>query len=400
MYLRKLLPTSLYDLPVIEDFLAEQAARGLLVDDFSVDGTPKFIRGEPQTLQYCLLPRTKERDEHSGETLDHALQNEGWEGVCAVNRSLYVYVSANMAAKRPERPEGKSVRRQIFWHAAGPLMLLCIPALSVLFSIVSLGNGGIVDGDWTLSYYDWLIWMPFLMVAAGGLVLLCLLSLAKGGWDGSVWRKTCRGEKPKRRRGLQALFQIGKPLALAVLLLAAVSGLCFGGTTTHYFPASRTEGDFPQVRLETFQTEPVYYCPPDKGPSIDVARHHRLLIPDEVFVSGQAMAAEQSDWKADGVEGSPDFAFDLRYRRLRFSGMASKLLADERRQTMVGSGGVMPTAVDMPGFEETYCAQAGDRQYLWGRSGKVVVTLWYRGSGVLTDRLDPLSQALLAYKNS
>ncbi|MEG1593225.1 MAG: hypothetical protein RR350_02360, partial [Oscillibacter sp.] len=98
----------LYDLPAVEDFLAEQATRGLLAEDFSVDGTPKFIRGEPRILQYCLLPRAKKRDERSGEALQNFLKDQGWDNLCAVNRELDVYVSANPAAIRPERPDGKS----------------------------------------------------------------------------------------------------------------------------------------------------------------------------------------------------------------------------------------------------------------------------------------------------
>ena len=60
MLKRKWMPCAFTDTPALEAWLAEQAERGLFLENAGVlTGSLLFRRGEPRRLTYCILPQDR-----------------------------------------------------------------------------------------------------------------------------------------------------------------------------------------------------------------------------------------------------------------------------------------------------------------------------------------------------
>lgn len=385
-------PTSTYRTSVMEGWLNEQAARGLLLREFSpIIGLAKFQESEPQQLIYCFLPYQK-NDLRTAEEWEKAYLEQGWQYVCNIRKDFHVYQSDHLRAEKPELDA--AVHASCIKRIRRDLVSLLICHL-VLFGMV-LANFGALYKFISDTVYDQITLMPPYLCALVLLVLCVLLVLLKDVGNLSAWRHRYKEKPANNHAGLQRLLHWGTPIVLALMLLSVLDLSLHN--PIHFYPSAHVEQPLPLVQLDLFEPGSVYYAPASIGPSTDVAHIHSLLIPDEVRIMGTAMLSDQENWASLEYISHPDLSLTFCYYRLRFASMADSLLQDE---IMRGGGKENQVKeIQMPGFEEVYEAVSPyGYQFLWAKSGDVVITLVYQGTSDVTAHLEELAGIVQSYRN-
>lgn len=122
------LPVLSYDVPALQAWLEDRAAKGDYLSEYTV--FPVFDRGEPRQVRYRLEPlaRRKEREPDPRRREDY--ESLGWRFVCAVRGGFHLWRCDDPAAPElftePES-EGAAYRRLIrsIWRGELLLGLLC-----------------------------------------------------------------------------------------------------------------------------------------------------------------------------------------------------------------------------------------------------------------------------------
>lgn len=124
------LPVLSYDVPALQAWLEDRAAKGEFLSEYTV--FPVFDRGEPRQVRYRLEPlaRRKEREPDPRRREDY--ESLGWRFVCAVRGGFHLWRCDDPAAPElftePES-EGAAYRRLIRSIWRGELLLAGAMAL-------------------------------------------------------------------------------------------------------------------------------------------------------------------------------------------------------------------------------------------------------------------------------
>ena len=393
MLKRKWMPCAFTDTPALEAWLAEQAERGLFLENAGVlTGSLLFRRGEPRRLTYCILPQDR-KDCRSGDQLEAAYADQGWHHVCRLRGPFIVFSAETPAAPPPElAPE---VRKQAERKVGSGLLtqLLCL-ALLVVFWLWRFPPGDMAAVWRDSSLLDRLTAvLPLALLY--GLALALLASEARRYLHALLaWRQVTAGQPASSGPLMVRLYNSLRLAALALSLLALLT-LLASGTGRTFLPVSRTRADLPLVTLDLLETEPIYYAPAEDGPSVDVSRRFGLLVAEDIQIKSLGMRDPDTNWRETDYLSHPDASLTFSYYRLRTAGLARRVAEDELLRTC-GQADARPGQ----GFDAAYTAllETGE-QYLCAQAGDVVVTARYRGSGSLEAHIADIQAVTAAYRD-
>lgn len=363
--MKKRLPDSIYNVPAIEHWLEDMAAKGWRCVGFRGERFAEFERAEPENGVRCRLePRLGNRlYEPDGETAE-LYGDMGWEFVgSSYGKEFYLWRAARPGARELFTDPGSEdlafawldaiQRRKLRWYLAVDAVLLALAAA------LCLG-----DGLWRLAY-----------MGASELPLYLLPTL----WStGAYWMD--RRALKKLRRSLETGFprEHGAPYGArwrADRVYGAVTAvLCIVllGSVFWNEPVSLdgVPEDLPVVTLEQLGTD----IPREKG---DTERWHNFLVSDAAY-------AWESGWRyPERYYGYSEY-YDLRAAWL--AGPMLRAVAGQQKWAME------PLADSR--FDEARCCEKYGEQALLVRKDSRVLLFRGRVPEDLREHLDDFAAAL------
>ena len=364
------LPCSLYDLPAVETWLADQEKKGKRFIGFSGEQDAKFEEGEPRNEVYRLEPSDgNRRPDPEQEELFRAA---GWEyHAASFHDDLWVFracrpdpvpihTDPETQAIACQRLQKRLVRRTVPYV----LLLAVLGALNIwLWGRQTASLADLVERPYPLlNTAYWVFYCLFF----GGLAVADLLPL------GRLVRSLKAGipmEHTVRRRNDRRYWRWAF-LAVVVLYL----GACFYTANRYEYAALYAEdcaGKY--VTMETLGMDDGGY-----GPE---GQYQRSVL-------GEIWSVDEGEPVREDTEYgyTTHWPVFTRLYRLRFTAMAAPL-AKELRQDI----GVMADAEPLTdtGLDEAWYARTGEGQSILLRNGGAV--LYMRADGAAEDLRDHLS---------
>lgn len=363
------LPCSLYDLPAVETWLAEQEKKGKRFIGFSGAQDAKFEDGEPRNEVYRLEPSDgNRRPDPEQEELFRAA---GWEyHAASFHDDLWAF-----RACRPDPvpihtdPETQAIacrglqKRLVRRTIPYVLLLAVLGALNVwLWGRQTASLAELIERPYPLlNTAYWLLYVLFF----GGIAVADLLPL------GRLVRSLKAGvpmEHTVRYRCLRRYWRWGF-LAVVALYL----GLClYAGRQYEYATLSTGDCAGNYVTMETLGMDDGGYGP--EG-------HYQRSVLGEIWSVDEGEPVRE-DTEYGYTTHWPAFT---RLYRLRFDAVASKLMA-ELRQDIAVMADAEPLADT--GLDEAWYARTGEGQSILLRDGGAV--LYMRADGAAADLRDHL----------
>ena len=243
--LHRLIPCPAYEVKTMEDWLADMAGEGLLLEkDGFFLGFAGFERSEPQTVRYRLLPVQKSGEEPDDDQL-RLCEKYGWEYV-ARRRDFYVFrsfdpdarelntdASVEAYALRPVKKRQRSALiSSLFYLLVYPLL---VTRFCPLLTAVALGS------FWTLMAFVWGLCMVIRELKAFRYLKALQSTLRESGSvPAPDWRKS-------RSHYLSA--------RLFTFLLGLFLIVSFIGKRTDAVPLSQYEGALPFATMADLASE-------------------------------------------------------------------------------------------------------------------------------------------------
>ena len=363
------LPCSLYDLPAVETWLADQEKKGKRFIGFSGEQDAKFEEGEPRNEVYRLEPSDgNRRPDPEQEELFRAA---GWEyHAASFHDDLWVFracrpdpvpihTDPETQAIACQRLQKRLVRRTVPYV----LLLAVLGALNIwLWGRQTASLADLVERPYPLlNTAYWVFYCLFF----GGLAVADLLPL------GRLVRSLKAGvpmEHTVRRRYLRRYWRWAF-LAVVALYL----GLClYTGSRSQSAALSAGDCAGKYVTMETLGMDNGDYGP--EG-------HCQRSVLGEIWNVREGEPVRE-DTEYGYTTRWPAFT---RLYRLRVSAMAAPLLTELRQDMAAMAGGERLTDT---GLDEAWYARTGDGQFILLRDGGAV--LYMRVGGEAEDLRDHL----------
>ena len=377
--MRRAWPTSLYNIPANEAWLAEQARRGWLLES-AVDFV-KFQKTEPGEYRYRLEPLPR-REWKPDPEVREACETAGWEYVTTVEGYFHIYRTADPAA--PELHTDPVVQGDSFvWMYRKYRRSLLLFAVQVLVSL------GVLVG--------WTRWVPEVLFFADQgyalpLLVLTLLAITLGAVrQGQEARAISRMLK-QLRAGIplshQGNYRRGSRWqAVAICILALMAGCCLISRTTT--PLTEYGGPLPAIPLA--ELEPVV----EGAEAWDtVTVSHSLLSPVGYQVT-------QYDHLVDRESAAYSYAIRTKLYRLSFAQLAQPLARQLVEQYQLFQKNKAVEVLPDPRFDDVlFLSGFGDDWYLAVTRGRQVLFLSYSGRHAveMRDCLDGVVAVLDAFE--
>lgn len=364
--MKKPLPESIYNTPVIEAWLTEQARQGLWFDRFC-GYQAIFYEGEPGECRYRLEPRMGRPEPPDEETL--ALYGDaGWEYAAAGHKELYLW--------RAARPDARELYNDpISQGMAYDGLARILKRRMWIIGLIDLALVGL----WLYL----LVWYPsgILRIAQNGLSAVPA-NLFMIFWNSGLLLSDVRTLRKLRRTlgaGIPPERTVPHSRRQVVWIVCGVTAVLMLGLSLCEIWNDGTEfrtltPGMPLVSIADLGTDaPAELC---------WGRYWQNLT-----------AASYVQCYQDG-EGEQPSALHTEVCRLRLGFLAGRLLEGYGTDILRRSG-QEPRPLADPRFDELYFLQSGDTQYLTARLGaRVLYMEAQRLPEDLTSHLDNIAAAL------
>ena len=406
---RMFLPISLYDIPGLEQWLEEQASRGLFPTHLGSWAT--FRTGAAPGTRFRVEPWGKLGTEPTPEQLD-LYQSQGWHYAFPIGRAYFLFYTEDPSA--PElytdyESRGLSLERlerQVRHFTWGQRVIYGVLALVLVGFGLWMGRFDVQP--------DSFVRLPLLLLYAADPVFLFFLVCALFSWstsrrDRRTLRATCRALKqglpPPPSPGPQRRI-VWENRALLILLLPTlllVLGL--------YRDDSRPLEDFsrPYLSLEELEGIPLATFEDLYGPSSFHEDENRgesllsLLSPVWYEVTQDGITTQDGDYEgysADPEGGRYRYAPSLEQTRFRllFPALTRPVARAQLDLYRLVNLRWVYEEVEVPGLDFVILARPENEEKPWqmaalGR-GRDAAVFFYGGQGDLRGHLDTLAALL------
>ena len=383
--MKRLLPCSVYDIPAMEGWLAEQARKGRLLTGFWGGYAADFEKGEPRWETYRLEPGdgTPRPNEEKREIFRAA----GWEWCCTTSDdNLWVF-----RACRPDPvhihtdPETQGIafarlQKRLRRRGIPCMLLFLILAGLYAWSLRHLSLQALaVTAYQVVRDFYWLTYgMVFFLWTWGDLRAMRRVV------------KPLKAGVPLEHDGAPRGHRRAIVRAMAVVVVVCVVGsLALAGRDTDFesWPDVRAcTRPLPYVPVEALGAEP-------ENPAASADCREGDLASDIYCVwDGGIVGTEPVQWNGKEVGTASVKQSRTQTYRLRLSALSGPLLREIRKEELPPDAG----KVENSPFDECWYGTDGSFQYLALRQGRWV--LWTRAQvpDDLREHLDDFAAALAA----
>ncbi len=359
------LPTGIYDVAAVETWLADQAARGWLLEKLRPLGAVRLIRGTPADCQYRLEPVDGETLIRDADLRDY-YSEAGWEFVClSPGGDFRIWRSTRPDPVElhgdPEVEAGvyRRLSRRLY-RACGLAALWALGMLYLLYPRASALQGPLERQVWETPGTR----LPLMLLALGYL----LVRSCAAAWAVHHLRRCLKRGVPldhTKRSGAGRTWGRRSVLAVMAVLLAAGALWPSGQVWSEAVPPVLLSAELGGAYGNTtgFTT------------------------------TGQSLLASQLVWSVETAGGSmADMVTEPRYVSLRLPFLAGPLLSEVAGRWDLLNSDLLSDAR----FDELYFRRREDRQYLALRRGGQVLYVYAQAPEDLTDHLDDYAASLAA----
>ena len=385
--MKRLLPCSVYDIPAMEGWLAEQARQGRLLTGFWGGYAADFEKGEPRSETYRLEPG--DGTPRPGEEKREIFRAAGWEWCCTTpNYDLWVF-----RACRPDPvpihtdPETQGIA---FTRLQKRLLRRGIPSMLLLLVLIGLCGWSLsLMSMQTLAETAYRVFPVFYWLTYGMVFFLWLWG------DLRAMKRVVKPLKagvPLEHDGAPRGHRRATVRAMAVVLAVFIVGsFTLAGRDTGFESWSDVRActrPLPYVSVETLGAEP-------ENPAASADWREGDLASDIYWVrDGDIVGTEPVLWNGKEVGTASVKQSRTQTYRLRLSALSGPLLRELRKEELPPDAKKLESSP----FDECWYGTDGTFQYLALRQGRWV--LWTRAqvSEDLRDHLDDFAAALAAMK--
>ncbi|SHH73810.1 Protein of unknown function [Sporobacter termitidis DSM 10068] len=386
-------PVNKYDIPGMESWLEDMAARGLFLKGFTL-GFGDFKKGAPKQVRYRLELAGKEKDGPDAE-IYQLYRDSGWRYITTFQKRFHIFMAEDSAARELHTDPvvqsytlDKLTRELVVSSAISAVMMAALLAALIYVIISGSFVRNVILNATAANLLALLFW---LFVDARSLT-----------WAIQVYRlrKRLRSGLPiahrkNYRRGAAAQYaEIALwGIAAAALISGWVLQANMGLNHSYRLPELQKEG-IPIVALSSIEQG---RTTAEGGNQYGSGwKEYSLLVPVQYVISqyGFTETAGQT-----GGNGMPQVSMTAYYYRPAFAFLAKPLfdaLAGEGRGTGAEADRRTLDTPHLDGavYTKREEAQGGQMQRLVAYQGSQVILVLYQGDADLSGKLDIVAKAL------
>lgn len=393
----KIIPVSFYDIPAIEGWLSENAAKGWFLVRFR-RSFAEFEKGEPQTARYRIEPAVAKNRKAAEEQRD-ALEQGGWNFITPYRNYFHVYASADDAAEEPHTdPAVQSLTYDAVCRRSGSAAAFFVIATLAILSILIAGYA---ISDWpVLLAVESTFTVQLLLILV--YILLAIRLLEESSGYRRLKKQLKIGfppdrENTRKKSSLPALILNLAALALAALTCALVLKTLSGGRTRD-IPTAQQTGSIPDfILLEDMERPGLKLGGSLAGADLNntITYNWSFLAPVSCQVSQSGTYTDRT-WESSSLEYSP--SLQIRYYELRYTWLSVPLLEDllyRYAEHALYGASLTRQDRDIPGLKRAVTLSDGaGTSFLFACSGRKVIMMQYYGEENLEDQLPAVADQL------
>lgn len=394
---RKLPPCDLCDVPAMENWLSDQAKKGLLLDgrcrSFS---RLRFLKGEPADIRFRLEPNP-DKNSAPSPNMREAYEEAGWEFVITLEKLFFVWKSTRPDAEELHtdpiiqsedyRRIYKRLAREAITSVIGTVIILAI-ILAPFFLSSYHTYRFLINPFQPLILMMWFI--------ACGRVILRLQTVRRLKQRLSQGIGAEHKKDYRRGNGLHLIMQRLQTVGLAFVLVVGVLML----TSQWRRTISHIDRPLPFLPLDVIEQSDDFSWPAQELPYKrvnawnNVTHIWSLLVPVYYDFHQQGDAQDRT-WTYSAGTYWPQA--DTEYYQVAFSIFSNSFFEDLVGENL--SKKYTVTELSHPEFDRVVYATRNDFSRLFALRGKQIVIIRYHGDADLSQRLDALAEALEAGKH-